>query len=210
MTTRSIKSLALSIACFAGAIPRATAGGLLVDTGTPDSTVVWAFADWQYFGAEFTVPTATHITGVESFFGAYDNAAIGVGVAYSLHTDEGGAVGSIINTAVLPLSAGMLDYGWYGVSGLNWNIGPGTYWVSFVPGGGVELGMPGVVPNPMAHYAQGGLSGFEYFDVSYLKTGVRIYGDQGSPNNTPDAGATAAMFSAALVILVAIRRRAAS
>ena len=205
MHTHSIRSIALSIACFAVSAPLVHSGQLLIDTGTPDNSVLWSFTDWQYFGSQFTVSSATQITEIDAYFGAYYNDAAGT-IAYSLHADAGDVVGAVLNSTTLPVAGGSISYDWYGVSGLNWNIGPGTYWVSFVPSAGAMLEMPGEAPNPMLHYAQGGLSGFTYFDLSYLKTGVRIYGDQ-TPNNTPDGGVTAFMLSAALAALVALRRR---
>lgn len=216
MTKLILRVLAV---CLTVSLPSQGAAGTIVDTGTPSGDNPWGFGlgvFHQYFAGEFTIADAYAITSIEGYFGNQHGTDGTVDIA--IHDDDGGYMpGTILFSASTPLDGGAL-IDWYGVSGLNHVLTPGTYWVSFIPSQEVSGSMPGTAPNPLLHYAQGASpNGWMdpldfvwkddpfYFD--YVDVGIRINGDRVS-TSVPDSASTLGLFlGVALVGLVAQRFR---
>lgn len=132
---------------------------LIVNTGTPSNVANnnYLFSSGQYFAGEFSVSQSFDITQVNGYLGnSGTGAATGNVTAELLGVNSGSAhmPGSLLFSASFSLAASS-PLNWYGVSGLNWSIGPGTYWLAFVPDANINGNMPGVAPSPMAHYDVG-------------------------------------------------------
>lgn len=158
------------------ALTVATAGAAtVVDTGTPDGSLAWAFNFSQYFAGEFSTANQVTISSIEGYY-SNDSGSTG-SVNISIHQDGGDVPGSILFSANAQIAGGTF-VDWHGLDNLGWTINPGTYWVSFLPDTSVFGIMPGVAPAPLDEYAQG--SGIYAWDVAppnaydYLDVGIRI------------------------------------
>lgn len=204
MKIHKIKAAALAMLCV-GTLAVSVQADTIVDTGTPDNSIGWWFSNSQHFGAEFSVTDATVITSIEGYF-SNSNGAAG-NVTFSLHADGGYIPGGVLYSSVLGMSSSD-PLAWYGVSGLNWNIAAGTYWVSFMPDGNIDGTMPDAAPNPLAQYGQSNGSnnwqGNFPGSWSHLHLGVRINGDTSS---VPDHGSIALMWGLVSLAGVALHRR---
>ncbi|MBN9695486.1 MAG: hypothetical protein J0L85_06775 [Zoogloea sp.] len=146
----------------------------IVDTGPGIRGEPWSFEPAQYFAGEFSLNAWQSIHAIEGYYSNIENTSGTVTIR--LHRDGGNTPGEILfsHAHALP-AASSLD--WYGLSGLDWLVGPGTYWVSFEPDSGIKGIYPGKAPNPMDEYAQHSGGGWldwgpDRFD--YLDLGVRI------------------------------------
>jgi hypothetical protein len=74
-------------------------------------------------------------------------------------------------------------YGWYGISSVNWNLNPGTYWVAFEARyqDNFYSGVPWSAPNPLADYAVCYNMLGQYSKVLNLDFGLRISGSISPP-----------------------------
>lgn len=179
----------------------------IVDTGTPNDSIQWSFTNGQYFGGQFTIGSATTITDVQGYFDNSYGSSDGF-VTIALHSDAGtNTPGSVLYSDSIALAGGStLD--WYGLSGLNWSVGAGTYWVSFMPDGNISGTMPGIAPSLLDVYAQGyGTynwygAGPDSFD--YLKIGIRV---ESNSSNVPDGSSTVMLVGSVMLGFAAMRRR---
>ena len=150
---RTKLTLLVFATCLALSVPLQSAASSIVDTGTPSGSTLWGFHSGQYFAGEFTIGD-THV--IQTIEGYFDNHASGFAgaVDIAIHADGGDIPGAILFMATTPEVAAFAPLGWYGVSGLNQLLTPGTYWASFNPSSGLVNGsMPGFAPNPLSHYA---------------------------------------------------------
>ena len=182
-----------------------TQAAFIVDTGIPTGSPKWTYNSFQYFAGEFSLSQSYTLDGIEAYF-----SSGGAGnVTIALHSDGGNIPGSILNSAVVsvPVNTGL---GWHGVSGLSWNVSPGTYWVSFTPSSSIDGIMPGVAPSALNEYAQGSAGvwqdeGANSFD--YLGIGVRISASQGGSTVTPEPTSLALAGFAGIGMAVGAWRR---
>lgn len=124
--------------------------GYIVNTGADSNGQPWDFANFQYFAGEFTIGQSDVVTSVEAFLG--DQFGHSGHVNAEILANTGGEPGAVLysDTFVLPLQSAL---NWYGVSGLNWDLTAGTYWLSFVPDANIFGTWPDGVPFPMEKYA---------------------------------------------------------
>lgn len=199
--------LQLLAACFALSVPSPSAANSIVDTGTPSGAPLWSFHFGQYFAGEFTIADATLIQTIEGYFDNYNSGFAGT-VEIAIHADGGDIPGDILFTAETPAIAAFAPLGWYGVSGLNKPLGPGTYWASFNPKSGLVNGsMPGLAPNPLSNYAsRHAETNFEWQDDEALGFASPDVGLRINYEPVPDSTSTLSLFvGVAMLGLVAHR-----
>ena len=105
--------------------------GTIVDTGTPLSTEFTGIIDRA---GQFTLSTQTRITGFERYliprspgtaeFRIFTNSPDDPVAGQDL---PGAPIADLLATFAIPALGS--PAGWYGVSDLNWLLGPGTYWM---------------------------------------------------------------------------------
>jgi hypothetical protein len=193
-------ALALAIA-FASA-PASAA--IIVDTGKPVGSS-WVLNATESLAAKFTVTSATTLTDLTGFMYAY--SAPGT-FTVALRADDGKTPGEVLfsDTAVAKL-----PFAFYGVHGVSWLVGPGSYWLAFEvrPGDTMDGYMPFGSPSPLADgaYTEDGV----YYEWDTLNLGVRINGDAVAV--VPEPASWALMltgFLGAGAALRAARRRQAA
>ena len=202
-TTLVLQVLATS---FALSVASPSAANPIVDTGTPSGAPAWGFHFGQYFAGEFTIADVTVIQTIEGYFdNAYAYNGLAGTVEIAIHADGGDIPGAVLFMAETPPIAAFAPLDWYGVSGLNQTLGPGTYWASFNPKSGLVRGtMPGTAPNPLSNYANN-LAEVEHVwqDSDNLGIGLRI-----NYETVPDSASTLSLFmGVALMGLITQRLR---
>ncbi len=107
--------------------------GTIVDTGTPLST---DYTGLTFRAGQFTLSTQTRITGFERYllprglfagtaeFRIFTNSPDDPDAGQDLPGDP---IAGLLATFAIPARG--IPEGWYGVSGLDWLLGPGTYWM---------------------------------------------------------------------------------
>ncbi|GAA5168453.1 hypothetical protein [Viridibacterium curvum] len=193
----------LGFALSLGLAASPASASYVVDTGTPTQSGMWMFNANQYFAGEFDLTSSAVLNSIEGFFSTDSGS-----VAISIHADGGSLPGSILYTANLTTGTG--SEAWRGLSGLDWALTAGEYWVSFKPTFTSSYASFGSgVSSPMSQYAQGSGSyvwadeGPHFFD--FLNAGVRI---DATVAAVPEAS-TALMYGAGLLVLGGLARRRA-
>jgi hypothetical protein len=180
-------------------------GALIVDTGTPNNTTGWSFYPSQYFAGEFSIAGTYQIQSVEGYLSNAFSPSAGT-VTVAIWTDGGNTPGTTLFSSTFALAASA-PLAWYGVSGLNQPLAPGTYWVSFTPSSSIFGTMPCCAPNPLGEYDQNlnpagwqdhGPNAYDYLDL-----GIRINAEPVAAVPEP---AFLVLFSAGLVS-AGVRRR---
>ena len=188
----------------------------IIDTGTPDGTgsanLIGQYGGYIYERSEagqFTLSQGYTITAVSGFMANYAGYGGTVdAVIYGSTLQDGSVPVPDINnkfwsgtfSADSPTTSS-----WLGISGLDWNLGAGTYWLAFEPQGSTFYGwMPTVAPNPLANYTTGINSGTSNYSTAGVPgVGIRIDGVASVPEPS-----TYALFGiGTLLIVIAYRRR---
>jgi hypothetical protein len=145
----------------------------VVDTGEPPTGLPDPpFLDLNYAG-EFTLPGATVITGIEHFM-LVESAGL---INLRIYGDGGDGPGGYIRaTGNRYYVAG--GPGWRGISGLDWALPAGTYWVAVEPQfGGTLVGRTYKgAPNPLLNEARTLWQGSPWYDIDSWDLGWRIEG----------------------------------
>lgn len=143
-----VKSFALvALLCLS----TAAAASPIVDTGTPTGDDPWALNFFEYYAAKFTISDTSRVQSVEGYMRV---TRIGL-LDIAIHKDQPFAE-NVLYHSIVDFSE-TTPLGWYGLSGVDWLLAPGTYWVSFKPtpswvGPGVRAMMPGTAPSPLDAY----------------------------------------------------------
>ena len=176
---------------FILSLPSLSAANPIVFTGTPTDTPGATFYTSQYFAGEFTIVDSYLVQTVQGYFGNQDGNASGT-VDVAIHAVGGNLPGLILFTSPIVLAANA-PLGWYGVSGMGWELAPGTYWASFRPSNSIEGSMPEGVASPMTHYAAGvGNTPYAWFSTP-SDFGVLIDGRLVNAS-VPDSTSTLSLF----------------
>jgi hypothetical protein len=134
---------------------------LIVDTGEPGIPAPNQGLNTlglQYLAGRFSASENYTITSVEGFISTEPNAGTTSGTLEAVLYGSAGSVPDVGNklfSQQFTVTEGPPEFNWFGASGLNWNIAPGTYWLAYEGGGSntYQGSMPGDVPNPMEIYA---------------------------------------------------------
>ncbi|MFH0730221.1 MAG: DUF1566 domain-containing protein [Pseudomonadota bacterium] len=156
----------------------------LVDTGQPPiptGSNGWSYhsntLSLSWLAAEFTLGQASTITGIETYMinRAPGTATVVIYADKSDGPDENNPLFKHdFSTSILPLGL----YGWYGVSGLDWDLPAGTYWAAFeaIHRDGFYSCMPWDAPNPMDNYVAYNEAYGVYGSSNSANFGFRISG----------------------------------
>ena len=164
----------LAALLLAGSMMSQANAALIVDTGAPLNTGAgWALYSWQYFGGKFSIDSSQTVNAIDGYFSAY----AGGNISFAIHANGGNAPGAVLYSASSAIPTGT-TLNWYGVSGLNWELTAGDYWVSFMPDADIAGAVTASATNPMAQYAQG-YDNYQWHDhapgdLDFIKMGVRI------------------------------------
>ena len=160
---------------------------------------------YQNLAMEFTLISATNITSVEGWIseanGSNGSLTIGIGTT----------PGDLLFSGMYQSQTLPEINQWTGLTGLDWYLEAGTYWVSFIANTGFSASMPGSAPLPTSRYAvsQTFNPSWNVYNYDGLETdalGLRVSGDVQS---IPDTGVNIFMFGGVLVGLAGLRRRCA-
>ena len=113
---------------------QALADSLLVNTGAPDySGTSLTLNNGQWLAAEFSTGAAT-LTGINGFLD--DNGLNQAGATFTISVYDNDPVNSVplLNSEEYSQQASFNQTGWNGLSGLNWQLAAGNYWVAFEVG----------------------------------------------------------------------------
>lgn len=161
----------LAVGLLAGAT--AAQAVTVVNTGVPVST------DGASTGlnraAQFVVSKAVTIQSIESYF----SVSVAGNLLVSIYSDSLDFPGISLFSTSLAVPVG--DFDWRGVGGLDWAIGPGTYWVATsnlgVAGAASYRTALGDVENPMLKEASfASFSSPPEWQERFLDSGWRIQG----------------------------------
>ena len=136
-----IGTFALSGAAFADVI---------IDTGNPTvAGMGYSLDNEQWLGGEITLGQAYSLTDIETFLFATGSGQ----VTLAIYGDGGDIpdTSSLFYSTTFSIAAGSPS-GWYGSSGLDWDLDAGTYWVAFETAN-ASAGLPWGTPNPLSVYA---------------------------------------------------------
>lgn len=116
------------------------ASTLIVDTGTPVSL---SYDGSDYRAGKFTLASPYDINQIEHYLFVPLNQ--GGTVTFALRSDAAGLPGTELYSTVATLTANTISEGnankWQGVSGLDWGLDAGVYWVSIEQRAGDTAGL---------------------------------------------------------------------
>jgi hypothetical protein len=105
---------------------QAANAAIIVDTGTPTNPA--GFTGITFRAGQFTLTSTQRITGFERFL---TPRVAGQAEFRIFSNSPGGLPGDPLNNWFATFDVPNLNSptGWYGISGLDWVLGPGTYWM---------------------------------------------------------------------------------
>jgi hypothetical protein len=155
---------------------------IIINTGVPTSGDMGLYNDTdigiQWAAAEFPLDKAYTITDILGYMTPYPGTRPSGPYEGSLTLTiygDGGEVPDTGDEKYSQLYSVTSSGGWQGLSGLNWNLPAGTYWVAFEVRSGNTYygGMPWMnTPNPLDNYAA--FLGTSYNPTDHIEIGIKI------------------------------------
>ena len=200
-------SLKLLVIGLMLSVPRPADASAIVDTGTPvlGPLTGWSFYTGQYIAGQFTIADSYYLQTIEGYFGNQYSSSPG-SVTIAIHSaGPDNNPGGVLYSSVVNLAAGVM-FDWFGVSGSNYLLTPGTYWASFIPSAGIQGLQPGIAPLPLAEYAAGHDGSWYENPLNFrdsLGAGVRINADLAP--SVPDETSTLGLLAGVSLLGLAMR-----
>lgn len=162
-----ISLLALTLVTTAAS--QAYAGTLGTDTPSGSTDFAFALDSSDWLAGQISFSQASQIQSIHAFvndMGGSGNFTI------ALYSDSASHLpGNLLNSWSASFTSPPNTSGWNGVSGLNYNVGAGKYWVALeVQGSDTFSGVaPGTLNNPLSAYAfnAGGFEGYQAMSQSF-------------------------------------------
>lgn len=170
MMRKKITTL-VALAFIAAAAPQAYAGSLGTDkpTGGLEGSLALDGADW--LAGQISFSQASQIQSIQAFV---NDMGAGGTFTIALYNDTASHLpGNLLNSwsASFTSATDANGSGWNGVSGLNYNVGAGKYWVALeVQGSDTFSGVAtGTLNDPLNSYAfnAGGFQGYQAMTQSF-------------------------------------------
>jgi len=199
---RGLVAVVLAGSLVSGVAQASVFTGVIVDTGPGSvSGPQWALSSNQGLSGEFSVYIPVKVTDVQGWINGGNGTA--TAAIYMVGIDK---PGTELYSAAFTADAAS---DWDGASGLNWLLGPGTYWVAFEVRSGQTLigNMPSPSGSPLGNEAYSSAAG-TYFPYDALQLGVRIFGEEQTQTQVPEP-MSLALFGLGLGGLAVTRRRRA-
>jgi hypothetical protein len=165
------KVVVLTTLLLSGLVSSASAT-VIVDTGPgPAEGGGWSLYDTSWLGAGFSLLNNTTLTDIYGWMAGVGTAHIGI------YDDGGGLPGGELFSSQFTLES---TNDWYGLSGLDWGLAAGDYWVTFEVRSDDSL-VSGSMPEPSANplptaYRNLSSSSFSWQGPNSLEIGVLIEG----------------------------------
>ena len=149
----AIKLTLAGLVAASSLLATSASAAIIVDTGSPGPGGGRSNADYwldsnDWLAARFDVSSATSITDLTGWMFAGRAPGTFTIALYSGDETPLTQLYSGVATANLP-------FAFYGLHGVDWQVGPGSYWVAFEvrPGDTLQGYMPDNPPSPLAHEA---------------------------------------------------------
>jgi len=165
----------------------------------------------QYLAGQFALTQPTTITGVEGWINVQGSGPLKF-VIYSDNILGAVPMPLALYSRTLNLEASQAS-GWYGPSGLNWQLSSGTYWIAFEAEPGFSGQMPHYFAQPLpteAFYNKDISPGTSnYHDNGYVEhylgLGIRAFGET-DPASVP-LPASLLLLGPGLVCMIGLKRK---
>jgi len=173
MMRKKITSL-IALAFMATAASQAFAGALTTDTPTGDLVGGLIVDASNWIAGQISFSQASQIQSIQAYLNDQGNG--GGSFTVALYQDSATHLpGSLMKSWSGSFTTASGTSAWNGVSGLNYDIGVGKYWVAFEIQGGDTFGgvAPGTLSDPLAKYAfnAGGYEGYQAMSQTF---GVQV------------------------------------
>jgi hypothetical protein len=196
----------------------------IVDTGAPaafgSGNTPFLYRG-QGLAAEFVTIQSTAVTSIDVWLGCPFRSDCRAGdLSFRLYTNGGDVPGTSLFSQTTffsppippsqsnPFVTGSENMGsWQGISGLNWMINPGTYWVAFVvPSDSPFFWVTGGSINSLPNEAFGNPATFGWSPEDDLHLGVRISATSSAPP-VPEPASLAFLSTGIAAVIVRTWRR---
>jgi len=158
---KNLTSLA-GIALLAISLSQQAQADVIVDTGTPSgigyAPLTFDGGDW--LAAEFTTTQSWDIGSIAGYINGIDSNQAGNTFTITIYDGNTPPKPGTTNQE-FSQQATFTGNGWNGLSGLNWNLAAGTYWLAFEIGPNNDTfqgNMPVSTANPLSTASYDGLS----------------------------------------------------